>query len=55
MSRTVWALARFVGVETILPGHVRSVRDGLATVEVAGWTLEVAAPLTAGERAIYGR
>ena len=45
-------VARFVGVETILPGHVRSVRDGLAMVEVAGWTLEVAAPLAAGERVL---
>ncbi len=45
-------VARFVGVETILPGHVRSVRDGLATVEVAGWALEVAAPLASGERVL---
>ena len=43
-------VARFVGVETILPGLVRSVNDGLAAVEVPGWTLEVAAPLTPGER-----
>lgn len=45
-------VARFVGVETILPGHVRSMRGGLATVEVAGWTLEVAAPLATGERVL---
>ncbi len=45
-------VARFVGVETILPGHVRSVCDGLASIEVAGWTLDVAAPLTAGERVL---
>jgi tungstate transport system ATP-binding protein len=45
-------VARFVGVEAILPGHVRSVRDGLATVEVAGWALDVAVPLTPGERVL---
>jgi len=45
-------VARFVGVETILPGYVRFVGDGLSTVEVAGWTLDVAAPLTAGERVL---
>ncbi|MGH7411917.1 MAG: ABC transporter ATP-binding protein [Candidatus Methylomirabilis sp.] len=45
-------VARFVGVETILPGHVRSVNDGLAAVEVPGWTLEVAAPLSPGERVL---
>jgi tungstate transport system ATP-binding protein len=45
-------VARFVGVETILPGHVRSVCDGLASIEVAGWTLDVAAPLTPGERVL---
>ena len=45
-------VARFVGVETILPGHVRSVSDGLAAVEVPGWILEVAAPLSPGERVL---
>ncbi|MBZ0160333.1 ABC transporter ATP-binding protein [Candidatus Methylomirabilis sp.] len=42
-------VARFVGIETILRGHVQSVSHGLATVEVAGWALEVAVPLTPGE------
>lgn len=45
-------VARFVGVETILPGYVQSVSQGLATVEVSGWALEVAAPLTPGERVL---
>jgi tungstate transport system ATP-binding protein len=45
-------VARFVGVETILPGHVRAVNDGLADVEVQGWTLQVAATLTPGERVL---
>ncbi len=45
-------VARFVGVETILPGLVRSVNEGLAAVEVPGWTLEVAAPLSPGERVL---
>ncbi len=45
-------VARFVGIETILRGHVQSVSQGLATVEVQGWALEVAVPLTAGERVL---
>jgi tungstate transport system ATP-binding protein len=45
-------VARFVGVETILPGHVRAMTDGLAAVEVAGWSLEVAASLAPGERVL---
>jgi len=45
-------VARFVGIETILRGHVQSVSQGLATVEVPGWALEVAAPLTPGERVL---
>lgn len=45
-------VARFVGVETILPGEVQAVREGLATVRVAGWTLDVAAPLIPGERVL---
>jgi tungstate transport system ATP-binding protein len=45
-------VARFVGVETVLPGHVRSVKEGLAEVEVQGWTLQVAASLTPGERVL---
>jgi len=45
-------VARFVGIETILRGHVQSVSQGLATVEVPGWALEVAVPLTPGERVL---
>ena len=45
-------VARFVGIETILRGHVQSVNQGLATVEVPGWALEVAMPLTPGERVL---
>jgi len=45
-------VARFVGIETILRGHVQSVSQGLATVEVPGWALEVAVPLTQGERVL---
>jgi tungstate transport system ATP-binding protein len=45
-------VARFVGIETIIRGHVQSVSQGLAVVEVAGWALEVAAPLTPGERVL---
>ena len=45
-------VARFVGIETILRGHVQSVSQGLATVEIPGWALEVAAPLTPGERVL---
>lgn len=45
-------VARFVGIETILRGHVQSVSLGLAVVEVPGWTLEVAEPLIPGERVL---
>ncbi|MDE2484918.1 MAG: ABC transporter ATP-binding protein [candidate division NC10 bacterium] len=45
-------VARFVGIETILRGHVQSVSQGLTTVEVPGWTVEVAEPLTLGERVL---
>jgi tungstate transport system ATP-binding protein len=45
-------VARFVGIETVLAGEVRSVTDGLATVEVQGWVLDVAAPLAPGERVL---
>jgi len=38
-------VAAFVGVETIVPGRLTCLRDGLATVEVSGVTLQ-AAPLT---------
>ncbi len=45
-------VARFVGIETVLAGEVRSVTDGLAVVDVQGSTLDVAAPLTPGERVL---
>lgn len=45
-------VARFVGIETILRGHVEAVSQGLAIVAVPGWTLEVAGLLTAGERVL---
>ena len=35
-------VAAFLGVETIVPGHVRSLEAGLAVVEVAGCRLEAA-------------
>lgn len=37
-------VAAFVGVETIAPGRIREVRDGIATVDVCGRTVEAAAP-----------
>jgi molybdopterin-binding protein len=45
-------VARFVGIETILRGRVQSVSQGLATIEVPGWTVEVAGPLTPGEHVL---
>jgi tungstate transport system ATP-binding protein len=42
-------VARFVGIETILRGHVQAMSQGLATVAVPGWTLEVAGSLAPGE------
>ncbi|MCZ7624721.1 MAG: TOBE domain-containing protein [Candidatus Methylomirabilis sp.] len=45
-------VARFVGIETILRGHVQRVTLGLATIQVSGWTLEVAAPVMPGERVL---
>lgn len=42
-------IARFVGVETILPGQVRSVQDGLVTVEIDGQTVEVVGEGLPGE------
>ena len=34
-------VANFVGVETIIPGVVTSLKEGLATVKVNGYTVEV--------------
>ncbi len=45
-------VARFVGIETILRGHAEAVSQGLATVAVPGWTLEVAERLIPGERVL---
>jgi tungstate transport system ATP-binding protein len=45
-------VARFVGVETILSGHVRAMNEGLAEVEVQGWILQIAAALAPGERVL---
>jgi len=43
-------VARFVGVETIVPGEVISVQGGVTLVDVAGRKLEVAAAAHPGER-----
>lgn len=43
------AVAKFVGIETILPGSVRSVVEGLAVVDVKGRKVEVAADVDTGE------
>lgn len=45
-------VARIIGMETIIPGEVISVDDGLATVDVAGVTLLAVAP-PAGVRNVY--
>ena len=54
-ARVFWApvseeVARFMGVETIVDGHVEAVRDGVTIVAVAAQRLEVAADALAGER-----
>lgn len=38
------SVARIVGVETVLPGHIMSVHEGLATVDVHGARLLAVAP-----------
>ncbi len=43
-------IARFVGVETILDGRVLSVQAGVATLDVEGQKVEVAAVVAPGER-----
>jgi molybdopterin-binding protein len=43
-------VARFVGVETIVTGHVRECDAGVTRVEVAGRMLEMAAPAEIGAR-----
>lgn len=42
------AVARIVGVDTLVPGRVRSARDGLATVEVGGRELVAVSELAPG-------
>jgi molybdate transport system ATP-binding protein len=46
------ATARIVGVETVVPGEIVSVRDGLAEVRVGGATLTAVAPDVA-VRSVY--
>ncbi len=41
-------VAAFVGVETIVPGRVEELNDGLAAVDVAGRRLEIASMIEAG-------
>lgn len=43
-------IARFVGVETILDGRVLSVQAGVATLDVEGQKIEVAAEVAPGDR-----
>lgn len=43
------AVARFVGVESILPGHVAADREGLLTVQVEGATIEALGRARLGE------
>jgi tungstate transport system ATP-binding protein len=47
-------VARFVGVETILAGRVIDAKDGLADVNVAGHTLQVASSARPGQRVRIG-
>jgi molybdopterin-binding protein len=44
------AVARFVGVETIVSGHVLARDDGVTRVSIGGHTLEVSAPAAPGAR-----
>jgi tungstate transport system ATP-binding protein len=48
------AVARFVGVENLLPGRVVAVADGLAEVDVGAAKLTVAAAASLGERVLVG-
>jgi molybdopterin-binding protein len=43
------AVARFVGVETLLACRVRAVADGVALLEAGSQTIEVAQPAAPGE------
>jgi tungstate transport system ATP-binding protein len=48
------AVARFVGVENLLPGSVVAVTDGLAEVDVGAARLTVATTARPGERVLVG-
>jgi tungstate transport system ATP-binding protein len=48
------AVARFLGVETILTGEVTAVADGASIVRVAGRPVQVAARMRPGERVRLG-
>jgi tungstate transport system ATP-binding protein len=48
------AVARFVGVENLLPGRVVAVSDGLAEVDVGAAKLTVATTASPGERVLVG-
>ena len=48
------AVARFVGVENLLPGRVLSHGDGLVVVEVGARRVTVAGTAEAGERVLVG-
>jgi tungstate transport system ATP-binding protein len=48
------AVARFVGVENLLPGRVLSHGDGLVVVEVGGRWVTVAGTAAVGERVLVG-
>jgi tungstate transport system ATP-binding protein len=48
------AVARFVGVENLLPGRVLAVKDGLLDVDVGTARLTVAAVASPGERVLVG-
>ena len=48
------AVARFVGVENLLPGRVLAVTDGLLEVDVGAARLTVAAAADPGERVLVG-
>jgi tungstate transport system ATP-binding protein len=48
------AVARFVGVENLLPGRVVAMTEGLAEVEVGAARLTVAATARPGERVLVG-
>ena len=45
-------VARFVGVETLLPGTVLGAAEGLVTVQIAGAAVEVAGEGSAGQRVL---